>query len=922
MAGLRGSTPPGVPQALRSHVGAGLAWVVLLCSCWAPVRAAAGVEELSAEAAGPGVGGTPNRTGAPETFPRRAAAALTFGDEGVQKEEILSEVVSGTLILRAEIPWESVGHVPVPLGQTIADVAAVESWAVLIKKGSSTIVETRDGSDIPTQDFSFPYNVLAEDGRSSSVMNSLVDSAIGDANQQPFIRQLAYELLAYGPTSSVSIGGWRVMFSSTEVERMTVMRPVTDGSAGVSSGGADGSSSAASECWSHASACDCATSTGCTWGTNRCTRDADGAGVACAQCPTQARCGPTSCSQLDEPCACMESHQDCRWDETYDRCLQRAGGSTPCSACARQGDCDPPKVDAFGPPRGTLLLMPDHLQLRIVFDRPIRLSGSGTASFTCTALTRPMVVPAEQMSISVQELRVSVESLVGSELGNEARTCQLSISEGLVTDYLRVPFLGLTGGDAYTFSLGDTIAPHVVEADPPNGGSGVVPKLVTLTFNEFIRKNPSVNAMAVFASLESESTAKDFDLWGPKVEVFENMLRVDIADEVLQQGVLYSLSLPRGTVLDQAGNVFEGLPLATYAFRASSFVSGGGQDVEPPDLGNVSVYIAGGGAGVVALGMIIYVCVYWRTLAMTYGGKGKKSAVQPVPVQVQHSRSSIGMRPTRSSTSTSTKTSTKSEEKRSNVYASKAEHEQPTDPLDESSDSMYWPGGRASRSPGVSGVRAQVLPNMKGSWDQQRTRAQQRWQKGNTFATAAEAARRFGAAGQEHESKRNAGSPVPNAWDGPFTSSDAEGQRDGDNGGDPVGPTKSASRSERGGEPVGSTKTNRSEKSAGGGVGPTAGRTKSTRSSTGGGASNRPKSAPPEREQAPVAQDEPDSEIKRLKMQVERRLRGCMEKPVAERKKVLRELMLEYHPDKNNEEHAKDIFQFINASRGWFLKEN
>lgn len=61
--------------------------------------------------------------------------------------------------------------------------------------------------------------------------------------------------------------------------------------------------------------------------------------------------------------------------------------------------------------------------------------------------------------------------------------------------------------------------------------------------------------------------------------------------------------------------------------------------------------------------------------------------------------------------------------------------------------------------------------------------------------------------------------------------------------------------------------------------------------------------------------------MKAKKLAVERKLRDLMDKPMAERKKALREMMLEYHPDKSSDEHAKEVFQFINASRSWFLAE-
>jgi len=54
---------------------------------------------------------------------------------------------------------------------------------------------------------------------------------------------------------------------------------------------------------------------------------------------------------------------------------------------------------------------------------------------------------------------------------------------------------------------------------------------------------------------------------------------------------------------------------------------------------------------------------------------------------------------------------------------------------------------------------------------------------------------------------------------------------------------------------------------------------------------------------------------------VEKQMRASMGDPIAVRKKLFKELMLEYHPDKNHQAHAKEVFQFINNSRGWFLLE-
>lgn len=43
--------------------------------------------------------------------------------------------------------------------------------------------------------------------------------------------------------------------------------------------------------------------------------------------------------------------------------------------------------------------------------------------------------------------------------------------------------------------------------------------------------------------------------------------------------------------------------------------------------------------------------------------------------------------------------------------------------------------------------------------------------------------------------------------------------------------------------------------------------------------------------------------------------------PFKDRKKNFRDLALEYHPDKNNDPDAKEIFVAINNSRSWFLTE-
>lgn len=91
-----------------------------------------------------------------------------------------------------------------------------------------------------------------------------------------------------------------------------------------------------------------------------------------------------------------------------------------------------------------------------------------------------------------------------------------------------------------------------------------------------------------------------------------------------------------------------------------------------------------------------------------------------------------------------------------------------------------------------------------------------------------------------------------------------------------------------------------------------------------GGSSSRPEarkpSNPPQVPAKPQAQAAEDSARPEVKA-VAKQLRDAMDKPLPERKKALKELMLEYHPDKNHGDHAKDVFQYVNNAKSWFLQE-
>mmetsp|Transcript_35669 Transcript_35669/g.81796 ORF Transcript_35669/g.81796 Transcript_35669/m.81796 type:complete len:605 (+) Transcript_35669:91-1905(+) len=73
-------------------------------------------------------------------------------------------------------------------------------------------------------------------------------------------------------------------------------------------------------------------------------------------------------------------------------------------------------------------------------------------------------------------------------------------------------------------------------------------------------------------------------------------------------------------------------------------------------------------------------------------------------------------------------------------------------------------------------------------------------------------------------------------------------------------------------------------------------------------------SVPTQRAPAPA-----DKELSPEVRAVEAKLRVLMDKPIAERKKVFKELLVEYHPDKNDSKNAKEVFQHVNNCRTWFL---
>jgi len=68
------------------------------------------------------------------------------------------------------------------------------------------------------------------------------------------------------------------------------------------------------------------------------------------------------------------------------------------------------------------------------------------------------------------------------------------------------------------------------------------------------------------------------------------------------------------------------------------------------------------------------------------------------------------------------------------------------------------------------------------------------------------------------------------------------------------------------------------------------------------------------------ASEAADSTLPERALAVQRRMREMMDEPLDVRKQTFRELVLEYHPDKNANPDAKEVFQVVNEAKGWFLQ--
>ncbi|CAD7949339.1 unnamed protein product [Amoebophrya sp. A25] len=101
---------------------------------------------------------------------------------------------------------------------------------------------------------------------------------------------------------------------------------------------------------------------------------------------------------------------------------------------------------------------------------------------------------------------------------------------------------------------------------------------------------------------------------------------------------------------------------------------------------------------------------------------------------------------------------------------------------------------------------------------------------------------------------------------------------------------------------------------------------KQRRASTGNAAGPGPSAGGAKNEAPPnptfkIPQHPDDPNTAKHTKEVESILKAHAGKNAEEKKKVLRDLQLKYHPDKNEEKFAKTVFQFVQGSKPWFLQD-
>ena len=93
------------------------------------------------------------------------------------------------------------------------------------------------------------------------------------------------------------------------------------------------------------------------------------------------------------------------------------------------------------------------------------------------------------------------------------------------------------------------------------------------------------------------------------------------------------------------------------------------------------------------------------------------------------------------------------------------------------------------------------------------------------------------------------------------------------------------------------------------------------RKSTGSTNQGQQQSRPRFSENGPGLKYSDDPATAQRQKEIEKRLLDSKNKNAEEKKKLMRELQLEYHPDKNDDPLAKTVFQFVQGAKPWYMQD-
>jgi len=889
------------------------------------------------------------------------------------------EVLLGVIVLEGQMMMQLVAEIGVCVKRTISELVSVpESYIILSIIGE----HTPGGKNTlygPGLTITFRYILLPLKSRADEASRMFLEASAQPS--PPFLAKLAVHMRQNKDLEWMAAASdeWRIEIRQPIKSTMDVEYPAdyeltqtpSLQKATSSTGSTTPRPASSEQCRQALHPCTCAALSRCAWvsdanGISSCVAGSSTSitGVSCSACAAQERCPAAACARIRDPCYCSVSDASCRWNEAFRTCEKNNGAGTSCIACAAQSHCTPPRIVSFHPPSGSKLSAQTGSRIRVAFDRSLWfMSSPGAVELRCYGEALAVGIPYGQMKLEANVLIVDVSSVTGSYNGDAVRRCSLVVGERIVAGQDGVPFLGMQDGE-YAILFGDNVAPQVLDFNPRNGQVDVAPStVVTLTFSEPIVLGPGVKSaqLSRLEAGETVSSVEDLKLSPPRVAVDSTRLKVDLTG-MAEAGIHYSLSLPTGAVADLSQNEFGGLPTRAYAFRTAPAVLRTGHTGERTNLNPATLKIIAASGGAVLLALCAV--VVWRICRLRQLQKSylQKAASRPVGSRLNTVRPSQEEQTDRPSmlrhASSASLGVPQMPETQAPLDAFEDTLRSDNSELFRKSDSFRktdsWPSGQFgspqfgrhnSRSSRTSERSVHSASDAaRKQWAQQ-VQATRKWHQ--AFAKAA-AARK----GSEAFKSAQATSGEPQRGSRHTTRSSSPSQKERPPG--PYtrrqtwSPGQSPKQSPKSSTTASSPEGDAERKSPSGATGGTAGRGSTRRSSSPGpaGAAHGSRSQSNHSAHGGSQSDfdgrrssknstasrislddatgfspEDAEPLKQQKREVLKRMRSLMDSPIAERKKVLRELMLEYHPDKNSDQYAKEIFQFINANKGWFLSE-